>query len=278
MLDGLAALLKTLLYAGVLSCAGAVFAQATLRPPPDSKWLVSRLVRGGAVLTIGAALAHVGCLFLRLGAGFDTATLSAVFLSGVGAALCLQVTGSALLLITDPTDESTRATQISNAALVTASFAFNGHAAADGLTSGFVAFLHVSFASWWFAGLWILRDACARMDFATVAALVARFSPIAFGLVGGLVIAGLLLIGILVDFDNDPWLSSYGQLLALKIGLAGLALALAVYNKARLTARLTEGDASAIRSLRMTIGAELGCIGAVLIATAILTTYTSPHQ
>lgn len=277
MLDALAALLKALLYAGVLSCAGGVFAQATLRPPANSEWVVSRLVRGGAVLTIFAALAHAACLFLQLGAGFDTATLSAVFLSGVGAALCLRIAGSAMLLSTEPIDESARATQLSNAALVTASFAFNGHAAADGLASGLVAFLHVSFASWWFAGLWILRDACARMDFATVAALVARFSPIAFRLVGGLVIAGLLLIGILVDFNNDPWLSSYGRLLALKVSLAGLALALASYNKIRLTARLMKGDASAVRSLRMTIGAELACIGAVLIATAILTTYTSPH-
>jgi putative copper resistance protein D len=278
MLEAFAALLKALLYAGVLLCAGAVFAQATLRPPPNSSHLLSRLVRTGAALTIFSALAHVGCLFLRLGAGFDTVTLSAVFLSGVGAAMCLQITGAALLLITDPSDETARGTQLSNAALVTASFAFNGHAAAEGLTSGLVAFLHVSFAAWWFTALWVLRDACIRMEFPAVTALVMRFSAIAFGLVGGLVIAGLLLIGMLVEFANDPWLSGYGRLLALKIFLALLALALASYNKVRLTKRLAAGDASAIRSLRTTVGAELTCIGAVLVVTAVLTTYTSPHQ
>lgn len=278
MLDALAALLKVLLYAGILSCAGAAFAQATLRPPRDSMPILSKLVRRGAMLTILAVLAGAACLFLRLGAGFDAAMLSAMFLSNVGAAMCLQIAGSGLLLCGVPGDESTRATQLSNAVLVTASFAFSGHAAADGFTTGLVAVLHVSLAAWWFAALWVLRDACIRAEFTVAAALVQRFSAIAFALVGGLVIAGLLLVGSLVEFDNDPWLSSYGQLLAVKIGIAMVALALATYNKVRLTALLAAGDTRAISSLRRMIGAELFCIGAVLVATAVLTTYTSPHQ
>lgn len=278
MLDALAALLKALLYAGVLACAGIVFAQATLRPPSGSVQPLSRLMRHAALLTIAAALASAVCLFLRLGAGFDTATISAVFVSGVGAAMCLQITGAAMLLSGADGDESVGATQLSNAALVTGSFAFNGHAAADGLTIGLVAFVHVSLAAWWLASLWLLRDACIRLEFAALAALVRRFSVIAFGLVGGLVIAGLLLIGALVEFDRDPWLSGYGQLLALKVSLAAVALTLAIHNKARLTGRLMAGDTAAIRLLRRMISAELICIGAVLVATAILTTYTSPHQ
>lgn len=278
MLDALAALLKALLYAGVLACAGAVFAQATLRPPADGARVLSQLMRRGAVLTIFAVLSSAVCLFLRLGGGFDIATLSAVFISGVGAATCLQIVGALLLLVGSDEDESLRATQLSNAALVTASFAFNGHAAADGLTTGLVAFLHVSLAAWWVASLWILRDACTRMELPAVAALVRRFSSIAFGLVGGLVIAGLLLAGALVQFDRDPWLSGYGQLLAVKIGVAAIALGLAGYNKLRLTEKVVSTDASAIHSLRRMIGVELICIGAVLIATALLTTYTSPHQ
>jgi putative copper export protein len=278
MLDALAALLKAVLYTGVLSCAGGVFAQATLRPPSDSAHVLSQLVRRGAALTILAAVASAGCLFLRLGAGVDTATLSAVFLSSAGAALCLQIAGAGLLLVAADSDASTGATQLSNAALVTASFAFNGHAAANGLTSGIVVFLHVSLAAWWVGSLWVLRDACNRGQSEAVAALVQRFSAMAFGLVGALVIAGLLLVGTLVEFDRDPWLSGYGQLLAVKIGVASVALALAGYNKFRLTARLSSADTLAVRSLHRMIGAELVCIGAVLVATAILTTYTSPHE
>lgn len=278
MLDALAALLKALTYAGVLSSAGAVFAQITLRPPPDSTPVVSQLVRRGAVLTIVAVLASAGCLFLRLGAELDTATLSAVFLSGVGAAMCLQIAGAGLLLFGAMSDDSAGATQLSNAALVTASFAFSGHAAADGLTTGIVAFLHVSLAAWWVGSLWVLRDACSGNEPTAVVALVSRFSAIAFGLVGGLVIAGLLLIASLVDFSSDPWLSSYGQLLAVKIGIALVALTLASYNKFRLTSRLRTGALPALHTLRRTIGAELICIALVLVTTAMLTTYTSPHD
>jgi putative copper export protein len=278
MLEALAALLKAALYAGVLSCAGAVFAQATLRLSPDSSSALWQLMRRGAVLTICAVLAGAGCLFLRLGAQFDTATLSAVFLSSVGAAMCLQVAGAGLLLCGTDGDDSNRGTQLSNAMIVTASFAFGGHAAANGLTAGVVAFLHVSLAAWWVGSLWVLRDACTRSKPEAIAALVLRFSAIAFGLVGGMVIAGLLLIGTLVEFDRDPWLSGYGQLLAAKVGIATVALALASYNKFRLTARVAAGDAIAIKSLRTMLGAELVCIGAVLATTAILTTYTSPHE
>ena len=278
MLEALAALLKVLLYAGVLFCVGAVFAQTTLRPPSDSTHILAQLMRRGATLTIFAALASAGCLFLRLGGDFETATLSAVFLSGVGASLGLQFAGAALLLSGTHEANFAGATQLSNAAVVTASFAFNGHAAADGLIAGLVAFVHVSLAAWWVGSLWMLRDACTRLEQRAVAALVLRFSGLAFALVGGLVIAGLLLVGTLVDFSRDPWLSGYGQLLAIKIGVAILALALASHNKFRLTARLATGDTLAIRSLRKVIGAELVCIGGILIATAILTTYTSPHE
>ncbi len=278
MLDALAALLKALLYTGVLACAGAVLAQATLRPSSDSAPILAQLVRRGAVLAIFAVLTSAGCLFVRLGAEFDTATLSAVFLSGVGAAMCLQIAGAGLLLFGTNGDDSAGATQLANALVVTASFAFNGHAAANGLTAGIVAFLHVSLAAWWVGSLWVLRDACTRTESMTVAALISRFSAIAFGLVGGLVIAGLLLVGTLVDFDRDPWLSGYGQLLAVKIGIAIVALALASYNKFRLTPRLAAGDLPALNTLRGMIGAELVCIGIVLVTTAILTTYFSPHD
>lgn len=278
LLDALAALLKALIYTGVLSCAGGVFAQMTLRPPPNSTLALSQLTRRGAALTILAVLASAGCLFLRLGAAFDTATLSAVFLSSVGAAMCLQIAGAGLLLTGTTSDDSAGATQLSNAMVVTASFAFSGHAAANGFTTGIVAFLHVSLAAWWVGSLWVLRDACSGKESTAVAALLSRFSAIAFGLVGGLVIAGLLLIGALVEFDRDPWLSGYGQLLAVKIGIALVALTLAMYNKFRLTPRLQMGDLRAPHELRRMIGAELVCIALVLATTAILTTYTSPHD
>lgn len=272
MLEALAALAKALLYAGILSGTGAVFTEATLRGSPDTAHFLAGVMRRGALLTIVACLAGALILILRLGGQFDKATLLAVFSSSSGAAISLQLAGAALLLTIAGSDSFARGIRLSHAALVTSSFAFNGHAAAEGL-AGLVAFLHVSVASWWVGSLWLLRYACVRLDLADVAQLVRRFSAIATSLIGGLAIAGLVLIRVLVDFANDPWLLPYGQILAVKIGLVLVVLTLAGYNKLRLTPRLIAGDSAAAAALRRMIGAELALIGAILIVTAILTTY-----
>lgn len=277
MLDALAATTKALLYAGLLSGAGAAFADATLSRPPDASHFLVQVMRRGALLTIGACLAGALILIFRLGAQFNEATLSAVFLSGFGAAMCLQLAGAALLLASIYIDPLARATHLGNAALATASFAFSGHAAAAGPVEGLVAFVHVSAAAWWVGSLWLLQYACVRLEITAVAALVRRFSAIAAGLVGALVIAGLVLVLVLVDFTRAPWLAPYGQILAVKIGIAVLVLGLASYNKFRLTSRLAAGDLAAALALRRMIGAELVLIGGVLATTAILTTYVSPH-
>ena len=78
--------------------------------------------------------------------------------------------------------------------------------------------------------------------------------------------------------DNDPWLTPYGWILGAKLCVVGVLLALAGYNRRRLTPRLLHGDTSAVQALRTTIGAELLLIAAVLTITSILTTYASPHD
>jgi putative copper export protein len=278
MLDALAALTKVLLYAGLLSGTGAVFAEMTLHGSPDAVRFLAIVRRRGSLLAIVACLAGTVLLIFRLGGQFDEATLSAVFLSSVGAATCLQLAGAILLLASTGSDSFERSTRLSNAVLAASSFVFSGHAAAAGPIDGLVAFLHVSAAAWWIGSLLLLQHACARMEFEVVVALVRRFSAIATGLIGGLVIAGLVLILVLVDFDREPWLSPYGQTLAIKISIAVLVLGLAGYNKFRLTPPLATGDPAAAAALRRMISVELVLIGAILVTTAILTTYFSPHE
>jgi putative copper export protein len=276
MLDALAALLRALLYAGLLSCAGVVFAAATLRGVVDLNDVADWVMRRGAWLTIACASAGAALLAIRLGGALDEATLSAVFLSGAGAALCLQIAGAALLLATAG-DESSHLMRLSNAGIATLSFAFNGHAASLGITEGLVAFVHASAASWWVGSLWLLLWACQNVDRAQAAELVQRFSAIAMGVVGGLVLAGTVLILILVDFERLAEVAGYARWLAFKVALAVGVLGIAIHNKLRLTPRLASGDAAAAGELRQMIRAEMAVIAAVLLATAILTTYVSPH-
>jgi copper resistance protein D len=275
MLEALTALLKIALYAGLLSSSGAVFAQATLRPLPDEWTQLARLGRLGAVLILVTCPLLVVLLILRLSGEFDEATLSAVFLSNSGAALCLQMTGAALLLTSSSEDDSS-AVRLSYAMLPMLSFAFSGHAAGVGPVDGSVAIVHVSLAGWWLGSLYFLRRACLNSQIDRVVTVVTRFSTMALILTGVLVIAGLVLVMILVDFSKDPWLSPYGWILATKLSVVAILLAVAAYNRRRLTPRLLARDGTAMTALRSTINIELLLIGLVLTITAILTTYSSP--
>jgi putative copper export protein len=277
MLETAAALLKALLYAGLLTGSGAVLVQATAAASPRETAYLTKLMRRGAVLTLAACPLAALLLMLRLG-GFDEVTLPAVFLSSSGAALCLQMTGAVLLLTSASETDAPAAVRVSYALLMMIGFAFSGHAASVGPVEGFVAVLHASAAAWWLGSLCYLRFACSQLDLSRVIAIVARFSSIAFVVTGALVLAGLTLIMILVDFSADAWLQGYGQILAIKLVIAGSALGLAALNRWRLTPRLLAGDAAAVATLQRRVVAEIAALGAILVITAILTTYVSPHE
>jgi putative copper export protein len=277
MLDALSVLLKVALYAGLLSGSGAVLAQATLRPLPRETEYLTRIMRRGSAVILATVPLTALVLVLRLGGEFDEATLSAVFVSTSGAALCLQITG-ALLLLTSVGDDDAIAVRLSYAMLPMLGFAFSGHAAGIGPVEGLVAVAHVSIAAWWLSSLYYLRHCCEQEQFDRLVAVVTRFSSLAFTLTGALVIAGLALVMILVDFSEDAWLSLYGRILMIKLCVVVALLALAAYNRRRLTPRLLARDSTAIRALRQTISIELALIAAVLTITAILTTYASPHD
>lgn len=277
MLDALAAATKALLYAGVLSGAGAVLAEATLRGFLGATVrFPAGVMSRGVLLTIAASLSGSLILFFRLGGQLDEPTLSAVFFSSSGAALCFQVAGSVLILVALGEDGTDRGMRLFDAALLTASFAVCGHAATAGGLEEVVVFAHVSAAAWWVGSLWLLRHACSHLDVVAVAGLVRRFSSKAMLVVGVLAIAGLLLLVAFIDFARQPLATSYVRILAAKVAIVILLLGLAGYNKLRLAPRLLAGDQAAVLLLRRMINAELAAVGAVLVTTALLTTYTSP--
>jgi putative copper export protein len=276
MLEVCAAIFRALLYAGVLSCAGVVFAERALSRP-ELSYSATRIALRSGWLAIAATLAGALVLVLRLGGQFAATTLSAVLNSGFGAATAMQLAGAGMLLASlgDTTAQTMR---LASASLMALSFALSGHAPAIDLANGLLVFVHTAAAALWIGSLWLLRYACNQLDFAIIWLAVRRFSALAFILVGALVFAGLLLVRTLLTFDNFPQLSSYEQTLAIKIGIVAAALGVAAYNKFRLTPRLAAHDATAVTSLRTMITVELALIGAVIAATAILTTYTAPPE
>ncbi len=279
MLEIAAASAKFLLYAGACTAAGGAFAWATL----DSalgEWTrrAPLVIRIGAVLAIVGALANVAILAMRLGGMFDEATLSAIRESPTGVAAALQMGGALALLAFASTRGLGVAARIAGGAALVASFAANGHAASADLVSAVIAFVHVAAAAWWLGALLLMMPACHAWTGEALVPLVRRFSQVALAVVANLVAAGVLLVLTLVDFAREGWFTPYAQLLTVKIALAAGVLALAVYNKFLLTPHLPDPEGRAVRALRLSIVLEVTFISAVLAVTAIMTTYTSPHN
>lgn len=279
MLDAFAAIAQLALYVGTLCASGAVFAQASLKAQGDVSLTLQRLARWGAVLTISATLGAIFVLILRLGGDVDEATLSAVLMSSVGAAGGMRLTGAVLLLVTPTTTDDTFADgmRLSYAALIAASYLFIGHAAATGFAVGLMAVVHISLAGWWLASLIAMEAACRSQPVAVVAALVERFGKLAVGAIVLLIVVGGVLIASLVAWPLAT-LSPYIATLGAKLGTVVLVLALASYNKFRLTPRLLRHESGAVGALRRSIDVELLLIAAVLIATTLMTTYNAPTE
>jgi putative copper export protein len=276
MLDALAAAVKVLLYAGLLSCAGAVFAMATLPRAAALERFAERVIRRAAFVTLGAAALSALLLYFQLGGDDDDRALLAVFASGRGAALCLQLVGASLLLVMPGEDDPRSGIRISNAALLPASLAISGHAATAGRLAAVVLLAHACAAAWWIGSLLLMRYAWANEPAEEFAATVEGFNAWARNIIRILVVAGVVLVVTLVDFGAEPILTPYVRLLLVKITLAAVVLGIAVNSKRRFAIGIVRGQPALAAALCRRIDVELGVISLLLVVTAVLTSYTSP--
>ncbi len=104
-----------------------------------------------------------------------------------------------------------------------------------------------------------------------------RFSSLAPFAVAALALGGAALAGVQLTVPADLWTTAYGRVLALKLGLVGLLLGLAGWNRWRLTRPALDGDGPATTSLRRTIGAEL-CLAGAILAVVGLFQFTPPPR
>lgn len=269
MLELVSAILKGLEYAAALSGAGTVLACATLRAGSNSVPHISGLIRAaGYTLAISSVLT-AGIYVARLGGGLDTAMIHALVVSPLGVALGLQLGGAILIAIVPA-----RKSALLGALAILLAFGFAGHAPTRGLLSAMTVTLHVTAASWWLGGLWLLVVAGRSPDGFFVRWLE-TFSKQAIWLVSVLVLAGVATAVMLLECRPDFGRNYDRGLLAKSAITCGL-LALAAVNRLALAPRITQ-DQNAIGKLRWTIRAEIGLFACVFAVTAWLTTWQSPH-
>lgn len=274
MLEAAAVALKASTYAAVLATAGIALASRSLRVDDAADPALARgiadLSRIAAAALAAAALGSAVVYALRLEAGWDPATLYAIFATPLGAALLLQFLGGGWVLIRrGPVAPAV-------ALLMFLSIAATGHAAARGLAPAAVVFAHVVAAGWWVGGLCVLWIGGRHLSRDGFIALVERFGAQARIWVGALIAAGFAAAAVLLRFDPDL-AQGYERTLILKIaGVSGL-LAVAAVNRYRLTPMLRD-DARAAPRMRTTIGIELWLVAGILAVTALLTTVVGLHD
>ena len=230
---------------------------------------IARRRRWAATIGILAAVAGVAAQGGLLG-DLPLAALATAepwrlgFASTGGRSAVLAVIGGLLLLT-----RSTRPRSLAALALVAASVAATGHAAAAPprwLASAALA-IHAGTMAFWLGSLVGLEAMAGVGPLRRITATVRRFTSGAVPLVILLLATGAVVAVLQVRDPQALFRSPYTWLLAAKILVVVVLLGLALYNNRRLTSRLSRGDGSAARTLRRTVRAEIACVLVILLLT-----------
>lgn len=282
-IDGLAVLAivaKATGYGAGLLAMGAVLFTVLFRAraAPEVLHLARRIAIGAALVGMAVLALRFGIRAARIsGMGFEGATdplmLGFVWQSPLGVAAIWRGAGyaaiaGALLVRLGPWFA------VPGALAVAVSFAFVGHSLGEPravLATLIVA--HLLAAAIWVGALFPLRRAALSPLGADV---LHHFGVVAVWVVAVLTIAGIVLAWLLSGSLAALFGTAYGAVLLFKVLAVSGLLGIAALNKLRLVPALRSGQVTAPTSLRRAITAELALVTLILLATATLTTLTTP--
>ena len=276
----LAILAKAAGYAAALVAMGGPLFVAVFRFAPDD---VLRLARKLAVI---AALLGLAVLALRFGIrsarisgmGLEGAVnpmmLGLVWDSPLGTAALWRGAGELLILAVLIEGTIGLTASLLGALLVAVSYTLVGHALGDPrwLLAVLVG-VHLLAGAFWIGALAPLHRAVGLTG---GIALLHRFGTIASRTVAVLVVVGLTFAWLMVGSFSGLFGTAYGWTLIAKIGVVTGLLGLAAKNKLQLVPALSSGESSASGRLRRSIRMEIIAVALILLATATLTSITTP--
>ncbi len=253
-------------------------------------WIAAAPVAGAAMLTAGLALFGLATVVLSAGLqGLDALDLplarlgdAAVWRAGASGSFgdAAALSGMAFVLtLLALRWRGWNARLLSLGAVVSlgTAFAVSGHAATaePRALSGAAVWLHGVSLALWIGALLPLAIAVGRRDAAP--ATLRRFSKTIPLAIVALLISGIALAAIELGRIDALWQSEYGRVLIAKLALVCVLLALALWNRLRLTPLLLAGEAPAVRRMRASIVAELVLVIAIL-GVAGLWRFTPPPR
>jgi putative copper resistance protein D len=281
--DTAAIAVKATLYGATLAAAGGVFFltySVSLLEAVDRASIRRRLgilIAVALAASVARVLVTAASMSGDASGMLDAGLLALVWHGGEARSALVRAAGLLLAAPVLAADRRPGVWASAGAAGAATSFAWVGHLHAAGLRwATLLLGIHLLAVAFWVGALWPLWLLARGDDAQRVAAPAARFGRAAVGAVSLLLLAGVILLAALLGSASELWRSDYGRTACVKLALVACLLALAAFNKLRLTPRLTVGERAAARALRRSIAAELALAGAVFLATAALTTLSGP--
>ena len=160
------------------------------------------------------------------------------------------------------------------ALLIAVSYTFVGHSLGDPrwLLASLLT-LHLLASAFWIGALLPLRHAVGQPEGAR---LLHRFGNVASLTVALLVVVGLIFAWLMTGSFSNLLSTAYGKTLLAKLGVVSGLMALAALNKWRFVPALASGTPAAVPHLRRSIQIEAIAVLLILLATATLTSITTP--
>jgi putative copper resistance protein D len=133
--------------------------------------------------------------------------------------------------------------------------------------------LHLLAAAFWVGALIPLRQAALAPAGAD---LLHYFGNLAAGGVAALILAGTSLAWLLSGSATALFGTAYGLALLVKVAIVAVLLGFATWNKVRLVPALRAEKPGAAHALRRSIAMEMLAVVLILLATATITSVTTP--
>jgi copper resistance protein D len=274
---------KALVYGATLAAAGGVFYLVYCRSflEPEDRRVVARraAMLGVAAMILTAVRIPITAASMADGASglLDAQLLSMAWHGGAQREVIVRVLGILLMLPALVRRARPGIGSLLAAALAASSFAWVGHThAMPSLMPRLLVGAHLIAAAFWLGALGPLFRYAREHEPRQVAAVTARFSALAIGMVGVLIVAGVALLWLMLGRWSLLVSSGYGRTALVKLLLVAGLLGCAAVNKLRVAPRLAAGDRSALRLLRVSIASERVLGAGVLLVTAVLTTLMGP--
>jgi putative copper resistance protein D len=272
-------ILKVLLYIATFGSVGSFLfslqfgKQLTAEQQTYCNYLTHKSNLIGAVTALLMILCGAGNLGGDLTSVIDLSLLQLAIESKSGVGYSTAFTGFAVMLIAHGLNGNAKrfGLMIGSVAILF-SATMSGHSQLGGVLTQSLLMVHLFGIAFWLGALLPFRWICMQPDTNNLGALAHRFGVLAMGYVSLLLSAGLGYAYLLLGDVSLIFTTRYGNVLLIKIVLAGALLSLAALNKFKLVPSLEITSPQAVRRFQSSVKFEIALVIVILITSSLLTT------